>query len=1294
MKMKTAVHSLLSVPMALFAALLSARPLAGADDAPASGTTRVYLNDSGVIDLTDPNAWSGGVVPGADDVAVFDGQTPPTLQLGETTVWAGIIRTNTVSALTLQAPAGGTLTLGARGFGIFSETGIDYFRQYLDVDLILPVDQTWTWGDNKTPALKRSVTGPGRILVSLTTSGTGTPAGNLMVMSNLLTTVVATNGLQIFAVEDFALNSVPKMTKNSKLLLIPGTDTFSFAFSDLIPGGTFDNVGRLTFGGHDCDKSFSSRTNTITLSSRDAVRGPASDTTAREEGHIRVQDAHVVSDGADVTRNVWFDLRSGSWTQRAGATAFAYGAICGRGMAAEYGLKEQRLLIEGGSFTSRRLVVGLGNGDSYPAEVRVTGGEYTSTMPQTDGGNWWATGLSLAPRSFFGESAIKDGKTVAFSDSDWTSARLEISGGVVRTPVVLFGNHNNVWQLWDAHAGVRVGLSGGRLEVGLGGLRTAAAWRTTDPTDPSWYDVVLSGGTLAFTQTATQSPADMRLSNRNGGVTVEVPDTISDIAITGSLFGEGGLRKTGGGCLKLRGSNDYTGRTDVVEGRLAYGDRFETAVWTGDGCGKLADGSVVASWPAASVMDDGKAWSFSHGTSIPNTEGTTAPTLAKGVVNGHDALAFNGSNTAFLTGNAPQPISGKNAFTVSMVFQTEAEFAGGASTNVFEATQIFGTSMAVWEAGASDILYGIAIDDQGHVGCGVFGGQWKTADGSLAYMPNENLWASNIVVNDGNPHVVTWSWAFNDRHVLRVDDQVYRLASISNGVSNARQTRIVLGVGERQTSPAIRFKGYLADLRMTRDAIADDRCAAATRELGIRYGVAAFAGERMWNDPEPAARAEVPEPTAVWTADALAQAAGEPVAAWAEKSGKGPGSGTAWTFTRDLADTVLKDKSGYPGRTSSPVIAADTLGGHKMVSFNGTDACMALTGVESTPVGDRDGLTIALVVRFTGYGTGAGAFTPSTSSPFLGSAFQMDAGTAKENWQLMVSSAARFGVSHRYGNEAVETLRSRSRFLNDGAAHVVVVRYPKKGTDDTVALFIDGAKETSSHTMKNVINNTRILLGGSEYERCHYAPVDIAELRIWGGETLSDDAVRAVGEELAGVYGLELPGATRGRAAAGQQMSKEVVVRAGALFGAVGNHPAWLYPGQTLWGDGSTTGPITLTPGAAAKATTTSAFTFAHGLTLMDGAALAAECAKDEALRPIAVTGDLALEGGVVVRLSAPEGVRPAGTLLTWTGDLLAGAAPGFTVEGVRPGTVGVKLDAANKCIRLVPLGGIQLIIR
>ena len=61
----------------------------------------VYDSASGVADLTAAAAWTGGVVPGENDVVVFDGETPATLSLGAATAWAGIVRTNTLNALTL-----------------------------------------------------------------------------------------------------------------------------------------------------------------------------------------------------------------------------------------------------------------------------------------------------------------------------------------------------------------------------------------------------------------------------------------------------------------------------------------------------------------------------------------------------------------------------------------------------------------------------------------------------------------------------------------------------------------------------------------------------------------------------------------------------------------------------------------------------------------------------------------------------------------------------------------------------------------------------------------------------------------------------------------------------------------------------------------------------------------------------------------------------------------------------------------------------------------------------------------
>ncbi len=1247
----------------------------------------VYDNAAGVTDLTDAAAWTGGVVPGTDDVAVFDGATPETLSLGVATAWAGIVRTNTVNALTLQAPVGGTLALGAEGLHTTAEN-TDFGRLNFDVDVTLVADQTWTWEKNKTPCLKRALAGPGRLTLDLIPNAWGTRLGNVVFEGTVTATVAATDGVRIFVQKQGVLETAPTLVRNAGLALVPGEAAGTFAFADLLPARTFANAGYLHFGDVDGDHAYTAFTNTVTLADGDRITGPGTGGSDRETGHLRVQDTRVVSDGADVA-GIWFDIRSGSWTQRGGDTAFTYAAIVGRGRSADYGLAEQRLALEGGTFTARRLTVGLGNGDGNPAEVRVAGGAYAGTLPD-EPSQWWATGVALASRTATGESKWEGSKEVAFSDSEFAAGRLEITAGTVKTPAVVFGNDNNVWGMMDYRSGARVGLSGGRLEVGGGGFRTASAWWNDRSMDRSWYDVVLSGGTLAFYRPGTVSPADMRLSDRAGGTAIEVPAG-GTAAISGSLYGAGGLRKTGAGTLALRGANDYTGRTDVVEGRLAVGDRFETAVWTGDANGGVEDGAPVASWPLAAALDASSAWTFAHATSMPNTEGTTPPTLARGAVNGHDALAFGGETTGFLTGNAAQPISDRSSFTVALVFQTEKDFAGSASEEVATATQIFGTSMEQsWSMGR---LYGLALDDQGRVGCGMFGGRWQEGT-EVKTMESENLWSTNRV-NDGRPHVVVWKWAWNGSHVLRVDDAVFRLASPSNGVRQTIRTRILLGVGERQKAPVRRFRGLLADLRMVDGAVSDARCTQLARELGLRYGVAAFAGTCLWNDVAEPARAEVPAATATWTADALGLSAGASVDVWAEDAGKGNGGGTPWTFTRALADAILvKLTATYPGTTESPVIAVDARTGRSFVSFNGRNACLALTGGSPTPIGGADGMTVSMVVRFTGRGQGGGSFSPANTAPFFGSAYGMDWQNSKENWQLMLSGASRLGFAHRWGAAGPETVRSRQRFLDDGEAHVVVARLPKKGTTETLALFVDGYKETSGYIASNTVHNTRILLGGSEYSGARYAPVDVAEIRLWKGAVLDDDQVRTLSADLAGRYGLDLAGATRGEAADGQQRSREVFVHAGASFGGIGTHGNLLYPGQTLWGDGTADGLLTLAPGAALKATATNAFACTGGLTLMDGAVLAADFTSGAAVQPVAVTGDLTLEGGVTVRLAVPERLRPTGTLLTWTGTCRLRGAASFTIEGDAASAVKVRLDTERKRLTLVPVGGSVLLVR
>ncbi len=1268
----------------------------------ASAMECVYKADSAVTDLTLETAWMDGAVPGENDIAVFNGQTPEVLTLGAATTWAGIIRTNAVNQLTLQAPEDGTLTLGAEGLRIYTqEKDREYWRFYFDVDITLSADQTWVWEMNKTPATKRGLAGPGKLTLKTNPDEWNNRSGNVMFGGPVTTSVtVGHAGIRIFLWENGSMGPAPTLVKNSNLILLPTARADGYHFAEFFPSRTFHTDGYFHFGGQFGNNAYSDRTNTIHLTAGDTLtRSRTEGDAAREQGHIYVQDTHVVSDGADVSNNVWFDLRNGSWTQKSGDTVFSYAGIVGRGSSASYGTKEQRLSIEGGTFAARRLTVGLGNGDTYPAEMWVSGGVYRSTLPdkEDNAGNWWASGLGLALRSINGETKKEDNRDVSFKDSDWAAGRLEISGGMVRTPVVLFGSDHNPWGHADIHAGARLALSGGRLEVGTGGVRLGKHWRNYDGQDGSWYDAVLSGGTLAFHKSETDATADLRLSDRNGGVSIEVPEGVSNVGISGSLYGTGSLFKTGKGALHLKGSNDYTGRTVVAEGRLAYGNRFETAVWTGDSLDALAEGDTIIPWTNAYSVSsaDAEKWSFVHTTSIGGTSGTTPPTLARHAINGHHALSFNGANTCYLTGNAVQPIGNKGAFTVSVVIQTVPGFVGNASTNIAKATQFFGTSIPAENDGnEKQLLYGLALDDQGRVGCGVFGGRWlekvEGEDGettTLKDMDSEDLWSTNSI-NDGKPHVLVWSWSWQGEHVFCVDDQIYRLSSPSNGASSTRRTRIVLGVGERQDASK-RFKGLMAELSMTPTAITATRGRELARELGIKYGVEAFKDENPWRDVA-AADVEVPAATATWSADSLAETTGQAVEAWSEKDGKGA-SGGAWTFTRDLANKIFNND----GVTTAPVIAETSLAGHKLVSFNGRTSGMALTGSKATPVGNKDGLTVAMVVRFPQYGSGGETFGPGNSSAFFGSAFA--ANDHQENWQLMLSGAARVGVSHRSGENPSEAVRSRQRFLNNGEAHIVVARYPKKNSGDTVALFVDGYKEESLFVTTNVIVKTRILLGASEaYGGTRYAPVDVAEFRLWGGTVLTDEQVRALSEDLAATYDLELPAYTRGVATDGQQRSREVVVAAGAEFGGPGTFGAMLYPGQTLWGDGTVRGLLTLTPGAAVKATTANTLSVADGLELLNGAVLAADLASGAELKPVAVTGNVTLRGDAVVRLSVPEGMRPSGTLLSWTGraDLPGSAEPTFTVEGVKATSVRVKIDAENKCIKIVPQGGMQIFVR
>ena len=1232
----------------------------------AHGASIVYLNNSGVDDLSDGAAWDGGVAPGPDDVAVFDGTLPDTLTIPANAAWLGMVRTNIANAVTFD---GGPLTLGTNGITCFTENQ-DFYRTYLP-DIVLAGAQTWTLTTNKALCVSGSVTGTGPLTLYAPEAYNTLFYGDVEPTGGVLTSGKA----YVWAMRGARFAQAPSMLPDT-YFLFQADGTGTVAFADVIASRAFANNGMFSFGSRDNDTSMAADVQpVVTLVAGDSLGGTDAANSGRGKQLIHVQDSHVVVDGGDVTGNSWFYLRSGSWTQLSGDTAFNYAALIGRGTSSEYKSKQQRLTISGGTFTARRMSVGVANEDAYPAEVFMTGGSYASTLPN---GSDWASALTIGQRLANGETtwSNEENKLVNI-ENQYASARFEMTGGTVTTPSILFGNPYNIDGKKDLHTASRFALRGGTLRLGVNGIRTARYWDASD----SHYDCVLSGGTFTFYKNDADSQADMRLSDRDGGTSFCTSNNVTGTRIYGSLYGSGGFRKIGPGTLRLTGANDYTGRTDVVEGSLYTGaDCAFTvdAIWQADDFSDLGAGTQVGDW--TNRAGNG-TWTFKNAGTIDSFRGMnlSPPTVAATTMNGHAELAFDGTRAIFVTGNAVQPISEKDKFTIACVLRVEEGAVGGGSGDWQDATVIMGCTIpAGWSAGSR---YGLALNADGCIGCGMKSSWMENGSTTCNASTNETLW-STTPINDGKPHVVVWTWEYGKEHSLRVDNETWSCTSFTNVCKKTIKTRFILGAGEE--APANTFRGTIADLRMAPWVM---NAAGFSRLLGLRYGVEAFVPGAA--PPEPSTET-VPAATATWDAESLTQTEGQTITEWPEKDGKGATSSSTWKFNTTIANSVLSSmSSGYAGTTVGPTIARGP-DGHKLVSFNGTNACLALTGSANTPVSDAGSMTVAMVVRFTGYGSSGGSFTSKGSTTgFFGESF----GPGNRQWLLTLTGSARVGACMKWSKQAgAVALRSARRFLDDGELHVIVVSYPPIGTDQTMIFALDGMTTTLTCSPANNISKTRILLGGAEQgSKARYAPVDVAEFRFWKNVALTAGQVETLTKELCAKYNVYDEGFERGRAVDRQQRSREVFVHAGASYGAPVNLDFTLWPDQTIWGDGAVVGRMYVSAGATVKTTATNTLTTAD-VEFADGAILKAECAANGVVNPLSVTGDVWFpDGTVTVDVSGtPEPFTP---LLTWTGTARLRGTTEF-VPADPASKMAFRLNVANRCLVVAPPIGTMVIIR
>lgn len=1232
----------------------------------------VYDSEAKVADLTSGDAWIGGVAPGEDDIAVFDGTLPAQLELDDETTWYGLVRTNITGEVAFHAPAGGTLTIGASGISFAAGPGAkadELQKTVFYVDVIAGCEQTWEvlW-KSRTPHFRRNVKANGRLHLKglrheVFYGEIDAEAGGLDMANEA-----------VYLASNAVVKGEMTIAPGSLLAVVKPQGTY--AFGDIFTSKTVKNTGVFDLGSEDSNTSWFIP-KTITLGEGESIVGPCDPgVSSRGNGLIHLQDVNLVVTNGTMPGNTWFQLHSGSYVQDAGSADFAYAAIIGRHGVDGCKLKEQSFTINDGTFSARRFTVGVANGENVPAGLYVNGGRLESSLPNED---YWAAALAV------GAVTASDERDAGgmLLQSDRPAAEAVVSGGTVKVPSIRYGSDRLGSNKDDTATSSRFWLKGGELNLGGGGIKTGDGWR---PQNDAYAETLFSGGKLTAYKNFTIS-SRLRIENWQGGTEWNV-DNGRTMTVAGPICGSGGIRKTGAGTLVIAGCNESTGRVDIVEGRLNLGLNVDYAIWRPDTV-MYVEGPL-AEWKALASGTSNDTFLESIGQSalaIPAVRGPAVEVASDGTFAGHAVAVFANQNAMAVTGNAKQALSQLREFSITVVLSADAGFSGVEANDWDKATGILGCTIPSSQRSLEDCRnYGLSINDKGQVGCGM---TWQD---DAKKEQRESLWNDQVTVNDGKPHVVVWTWKLAGKHTLSVDDKTVELSSPSNANSKAFstvQTRFIVGASERSKSAANGFfRGRIAEIRCAQSCYDAATRQRRLKELGERYGVEAYPSTAAAAAPETTG-VTVPSSTATFTADSLGTP-GSAVSEWPNASGT---AGAAkWTLNTSLASSVISG-IGSSVAVTSPTVCSETVNGHKLLSFNGTSDALGVTGTAETPASDASGLTVAIVARFPKFGYGASMAEAWTNFGAIVSSAYEDSAYNQMIWGITYTGAGRLAARMRVEGKTISTALTKRRFFNDGRLHLIVVTYPKKNdANGKVAITVDGFKtEVAGLAGAHTTIRTRLMLGGAELGRkASFVAMDLAELSFWKNTILTDDQIKALGAQMEAKYGLVADGFDFASTAtvSASQRPRIVCVHENGSFAAPYLSEVTLYDGQTLCGNGTVGGWLSVSSGATLEMSSSGTPRFTS-VTLQDGAILKA---ADAAFEPIRLTGDLRLPAGTV-HVTVPAGAETH-ELLSWTGNLASYGETTFAGHDDQGRPVKVKVDAANKRLLCTYGRGLTILIR
>lgn len=272
---------------------------------------------------------------------------------------------------------------------------------------------------------------------------------------------------------------------------------------------------------------------------------------------------------------------------------------------------------------------------------------------------------------------------------------------------------------------------------------------------------------------------------------------------------------------------DVTAMADVVPELPDDG----AAAWDADSITDVADGAEVAAWPSTNGTRTADKEHVTRMTGLTDLSSSpvswNGPVLRKGAINGHNALVFNGSNTALAIPADDSPVSGATAWTAAVVFRTTRPGSTVKNDrNFYAASGLFGAELP----NNTRADWGVGIWGEGNRVMAGYGGMntgWRGDQSTVGRVRD---------LSDGHPHIAVCSFDTAAGVIRVVVDGVAsrtRLTAAGAGGTPREAMRILLGSANCNFS----FAGEIAAVRLYDSFIDDAAVKALTDAWAARYGV-------------------------------------------------------------------------------------------------------------------------------------------------------------------------------------------------------------------------------------------------------------------------------------------------------------------------------------------------------------------------------------------------------------------------------------------------------------------------